>query len=145
MKINVMLDQDAFLPIRAHEDDAGWDLKSRDNQVILAHGSASFDTGVHMEIPKGYVGFLKSKSGLNVKHSITGTGVIDAGYTGPIVAKLYNNSDKDYSIAKGDKIIQIVVLPILKIDEWNFVELFFCNLIRLFSNRKAKYLYCVLL
>jgi dUTP pyrophosphatase len=66
-----------------------------------------------MEIPEGYVGFLKSKSGLNVKHGITSTGVVDAKYTGSIVVKLYNHSDEDYWIDRGDKITQIVFLPIL--------------------------------
>ena len=58
------------------------------------------------------VGFLKSKSGLNVKHSILSEGVIDSGYTGSIVVKLYNHSDTDYIIEKGNKITQIVFLPI---------------------------------
>lgn len=124
MKINVILDPEALLPVRAHDDDAGWDLRSRENQEIPAHSSVSFDTGVHMEIPKGYVGFLKSKSGLNVNYGITGTGVIDAGYTGSIVVKLYNNSNQNYYVSKGDKIIQIVILPILKIDELNLCDSF---------------------
>ena len=58
------------------------------------------------------VGFLKSKSGLNVKHSIQSEGVIDCGYTGSIVVKLYNNSDNDYTVNAGDKITQLVLLPI---------------------------------
>lgn len=56
--------------------------------------------------------FLKSKSGLNVKRGITSEGVIDSGYTGSIVVKLYNNSDTDYTVGAGDKISQIVLLPI---------------------------------
>lgn len=55
---------------------------------------------------------MKSKSGLNVKHGITSEGVIDAGYTGSIVVKLYNNSGFDYTVNAGDKISQIVLLPI---------------------------------
>lgn len=72
-----------------------------------------FDTGVHIELPEGTVGFLKSKSGLNVKHDITSDGVIDAGYTGNIVVKLYNHGKKNYFVGKGDKISQLVILPIL--------------------------------
>ena len=56
---------------------------------------------------------LKSKSGLNVKHGITSEGVIDVGYTGSIKVKLYNNSDKPYTVANGDKISQLVILPIV--------------------------------
>ena len=56
---------------------------------------------------------LKSKSGLNVKHGLTSEGVIDVGYTGSIVVKLYNNSGYDYRVEKGDKISQLVIMPIL--------------------------------
>lgn len=110
--INVMLDAWAFMPERAHDLDAGYDLRSPVD--ISFHYNAAIDTGVHIEIPKGYVGFLKSKSGLNVYNSITGEGVIDAGYTGSIMVKLYRNSQnqQEYHISRGDKIIQIVFLPI---------------------------------
>lgn len=110
--MKVMLDEGATMPLRAHLSDAGYDLYARETRIIPARESAEFDTGVHMAIPKGYVGFLKSKSGLNCKHGITGEGVIDSGYTGSIKVKLYNNSGYDYTVEKGDKITQIVILPI---------------------------------
>lgn len=111
--MRVLLDGGAIMPQRAHESDAGYDVFSRENKSVPARGSACFDTGVHIEIPRGYVGFLKSKSGLNVKHGITSEGVIDSGYTGSIVVKLYNNTEQSYEVAAGDKISQIVILPIL--------------------------------
>ena len=111
--MKVMLDPGAKMPTRAHATDAGLDIYARDGQIVSAKESAVFDTGVHIEIPVGYVGFLKSKSGLNVKHGITSEGVIDAGYTGSIVVKLYNNSGYDYKVNAGDKISQLVILPIL--------------------------------
>lgn len=107
------LDENAYPPNRAHADDAGMDLRSPIDTLVPARGSAVIDTGVHVEIPHGYAGFLKSKSGLNVKHDITSEGVIDAGYTGSIVCKLYNNGDTDYTIHRGDKVTQLVVLPVL--------------------------------
>lgn len=67
-----------------------------------------------MAIPYGCVGFLKSKSGLNVKNSLTGEGVIDSGYTGSIVVKLYNHGNEEKHFKAGEKIIQLVILPILK-------------------------------
>ena len=70
------------------------------------------DTGVHMFIPEGHVGFLKSKSGLNIKHNIVGEGVVDAGYTGSIRVKLYNFGKEPHSFERGNKIIQIVILPV---------------------------------
>ena len=110
--MRVVLDNGAIMPTRAHATDAGYDLYAREQQIVPAQESACSDIGVHIEIPAGYVGFLKSKSGLNVKHGITSEGVIDAGYTGSIVVKLYNNSGFDYTVHKGDKISQIVLLPI---------------------------------
>lgn len=111
--MKIKLDAGAKIPTRAHETDAGLDLYARETKTVLARGSATFDTGIHIELPQGTTGFLKSKSGLNVKHGITSEGVIDVGYTGSIVVKLYNNSDKDYTVNAGDKISQLVILPIL--------------------------------
>lgn len=110
--MKVKLDNGAVMPTRAHPADAGFDLYARTTQIVCARESAVFDTGVHIEIPYGYVGFLKSKSGLNVKHGITSEGVIDSGYTGSIVVKLFNNSGYDYKVTAGDKISQLVILPI---------------------------------
>ena len=112
--MKVMLDKDAIMPTRAHEADAGLDLYARETQVVCAKDSAVFDTGVHIELPPDTVGFLKSKSGLNVKSGITSEGVIDEGYTGSIRVKLYNHSGYDYKVNKGDKISQLVVLPVIK-------------------------------
>ena len=116
MNVNIMLDEDAKMPTRAHETDAGYDLYSPVDCIIYGGDSVVIDTGVHIEIPAGYVGFLKSKSGLNVNHGLTGEGVIDAGYTGSIKVKLYNhNADRLqlHQICDGDKIIQLVLLPII--------------------------------
>lgn len=86
--MRVKLDNGAKMPTRAHKWDAGYDLYANENGIIYAEDSFSFDTGVHVEIPKGYVGFVKAKSGLNIKHGLSCTGVIDSGYTGSIVVKL---------------------------------------------------------
>lgn len=112
-KVKITLDKGAKMPTRAHSTDAGLDLYARDTQIVPAKESAVFDTGVHVELPEETAGFLKSKSGLNTKHGITSEGVIDVGYTGSIVAKLYNHSGKDYKVNAGDKITQLVIVPIL--------------------------------
>lgn len=114
MKMKIMLDDGAYMPTRAHESDAGLDLYAREDTIVCAKESAKFDTGVHIELPPDTVGFIKSKSGLNVKHGITSEGVIDEGYTGSIVVKLYNHSGYDYKVKQGDKITQLVVLPVVK-------------------------------
>ena len=110
--MRVKLDEGAYMPVRAHKADAGLDLKSPKDFIIEAGKAAVIDTGVHIEIPYGYVGMLKSKSGLNVKCGIIGEGTIDSGYTGSIVVKLYNLEDGSVSFRKGDKIIQLVIMPV---------------------------------
>lgn len=111
--MKVILDKGAFRPERAHDIDAGLDIKSPKDILIPALDSRTIDTGVHIEIPNGFVGFLKSKSGLNVNHCITSEGVIDAGYQGSICVKLYNHSREGYMVHAEDKISQLVVLPVL--------------------------------
>ena len=132
--MKIMLDPGAKMPMRAHPYDAGLDLYTPKDVTIPATetiveesifgfwphktrtivGSAVIDTKVHMEIPEGYVGFLKSKSGLNVNHGLTADGgVIDAHYTGSIAVKVYNHTDKPYYFKAGDKIAQLVILPCL--------------------------------
>lgn len=111
MTMKIKLDRGAFIPVRAHGTDAGADLRSPVEKVIPARGSCIIDTGVHIQLPHGYVGMLKSKSGLNVKHDITSDGVIDDGYTGQIKVKLYNHGDEPYSVERGDKITQLVIVP----------------------------------
>lgn len=112
MNLKIMLDDGAIMPTRAHAHDAGLDLYAQEGRIIEAKESAIFDTGVHVLIPEGYVGLLMSKSGLNVKYGLTSEGVIDASYTGSIVVKLYNNSGFDYHVRKGDKISQLLIVPI---------------------------------
>lgn len=123
--MKIKLDDGAIMPTRAHATDratdAGLDLYARETQIVPAKESAIFDTGVHIELPTitvgdqtfKTVGMVKSKSGLNVKHGLTSEGVIDVGYTGSIVVKLYNHSGYDYKVNAGDKISQLVIMPIL--------------------------------
>jgi dUTP pyrophosphatase len=112
-KLKVMLSKGAYMPTRAHEDDGGLDLYSPEDTWLFERDHVTIDTGVHVEIPKGYVGFLKSKSGLNVNFNITSEGVIDSGYTGSIRVKLYNHGNTPLKIMKGMKISQLVILPIV--------------------------------
>lgn len=109
--MKVMLDEGAKMPTRAHTWDAGLDMYSRNNRTIDGFGSATFDTGVHIEIPEGCVGFIKSKSGLMVNHNLTADGTIDAHYTGSIRIKLFNHGPIPYEVKAGDKIAQLVILP----------------------------------
>lgn len=111
--MRIMLEEYAFMPLRGHETDAGLDLRAPYDVWLDGRLYTTIDTGVHVELPEGTVGMLKSKSGLNVKHGITSDGVIDCGYTGSIVVKLYNHSDFAYKITAGDKITQLVIVPVV--------------------------------
>jgi dUTP pyrophosphatase len=111
--LRVKLDQGAYLPQRAHDTDAGLDLRTPVDAYVRAGGSTVIDTGVHIQLPPGTVGMLKSKSGLNVKDGIVSEGVIDEGYTGTILVKLYNHGTEAKQFSRGDKITQLVVLPVL--------------------------------
>ena len=111
-EVKVMLDPGAYMPERAHEDDAGFDIRTPAAFVVYPGGYAVIDTGVHVEIPKGYAGVLKSKSGLNVRYGITNTGLIDCGYTGSIRVKLYNHGIDPVRFEVGDKVSQLVILPV---------------------------------
>ena len=113
MKMKVFVDDGAERPVRGHAIDAGLDLKAPKDIYIPPKGAVVVDTGVHVQLPAGTVGMLKSKSGLNVRCSIVSEGVIDEGYTGSIVAKLYNHSKNPVNLFAGDKITQLVILPVI--------------------------------
>lgn len=111
--MNIYVEKGAYAPNRAHKTDAGLDIRSRETRLVKAHSSALFHTGLHVQLPHGTAGLLVSKSGLNVNHGITSTGLIDEGYTGEIMVKLYNHSETDYLVHVGDKISQLVIIPVL--------------------------------
>lgn len=111
--MRIMLEEYAFMPLRGHETDAGLDLRAPYDVWLDGRSYTIIDTGVHVELPRWTAGMLKSKSGLNVKHGITSDGVVDYGYTGSIVVKLYNHSDFAYKITAGDRITQLVIVPVI--------------------------------
>ena len=111
--IRVRLEAGAYLPSRAHDTDAGADIRTPIPFTVPPRGCAVIHTGVHVETPHECVTLIKSKSGLNVMRGITSEGVVDEGYDGEIVVKLYNHSDTETHFEAGDKITQILVMPVL--------------------------------
>ena len=111
--MKIKLDSGAIAPTRAHDTDAGLDLYSPIEINIPSGWSRYINTGVHIQLPHGTAGLIVSRSGLNVIHGITSTGLIDEGYTGAIRVRLYNKSPENYQIHVGDKISQLVVIPVL--------------------------------
>jgi dUTP pyrophosphatase len=115
--MKIKLDKGAFAPERKHPRDAGLDLKIPDifiyrnaGVIVPSFGSAFIDTGVHVELPAGYVGLVKSRSGLFVNHNVTTDGVIDENYRGSIGVHLINHSDTPLKLRAGDRIAQLVIV-----------------------------------
>lgn len=115
--MKIVLDKGAKMPTRAHTWDGGLDLYAMHDGIV--DYSKTFETGVHVQIPEGCVGFIKSKSGLMVNRQITTDGTIDAHYTGSIKVKLFNHGQQSYHVKAGDKIAQLVIfkceLPTLEV------------------------------
>lgn len=111
--VKVELDEGAVLPIRAHRTDAGLDLFTPSAFTIWPHERYTVDTGVHVELPKKTVGYIRSKSGLLSKLGILTDGVIDEGYSGSIRVTLINTSDVKVQFKACQKIAQLVIQPVL--------------------------------
>jgi dUTP pyrophosphatase len=103
-------------PQYAHPGDAGADLTSTDTCVLQAGDRAVVGTGVSIALPDGYVAFVVPRSGLAAKHGITivnSPGTIDAGYRGEIKVTLLNTDhDLPYTVQAGDRIAQLIVMPV---------------------------------
>lgn len=100
------------MPERAHRADAGADLRTPVPVGVYPGKHQNINTGVHIEIPYGFVGLLKAKSGLNTKAHLVCTGVIDSGYSGPIVVPVKNHGKKPYFFNAGDKVAQLLIMPV---------------------------------
>lgn len=120
MKLKIMLDEKAKMPVRGHEDDAGLDLRSTETKWVHPGSYELFDTGVHVAIERGYYGQIASKSGLMLK-GITTRGVIDSSYRGGIGVVLFNHGKEGYLVREGDKIAQLIIVSI-EIPEIEFTD-----------------------
>lgn len=107
------IDADAVVPSYSHEGDAGLDICSVEDMVIMPFKIRMVKTGIKMEIPDRYVGLVWDKSGLALKNGIkTMAGVIDSGYRGEIMIVLINLSKKKFQVKKGQKIAQMLIQKI---------------------------------
>lgn len=111
------------LPVYAHPGDAGADLVSADDVVLGPGERATVGTGLRIALPNGYVGFVVPRSGLAMKHGITivnAPGTVDAGYRGELRVTLLNtDAAEPYAITAGDRIAQLIVMPVPRV---RFVE-----------------------
>lgn len=137
-----LLSENATLPTRNHSTDAGFDIYAAETVILEPQGKELISTDIAVNIPKGYVGLLTSRSGVSIKtHLVIETGKIDAGFHGNMKINIKNDAQRSgsftslkviginesefkpfdsgeyeigtYQINKGDKLSQLVVVPIV--------------------------------
>ncbi|MCS6710514.1 dUTP diphosphatase [Brachybacterium sp. EF45031] len=117
VELPVVLEDGAVMPSRAHADDAGLDLTSSEDVELPPGGRALVGTGVRVALPEGTVGLVCPRSGLAARHGVTvlnGPGVVDAGYRGELRVALINTDQRvGATIRRGDRIAQLLVMPVL--------------------------------
>jgi dUTP diphosphatase len=121
------LREDARLPARAHDGDAGLDLYAVDAARLGPGERASVPTGVAVEIPPGYAGLVLPRSGLAARHGIAlvnAPGLIDSGYRGEVRVLLLNTDrEEEFEVKPGERIAQLVVTPVTEAEAVEVGEL----------------------
>lgn len=122
MKVRVTTKTTAWMPQRSTTGAACFDLFSPSSHVVPAHGSRVIDTGVAFEIPAGYTMLVFSRSGMGAKQGVrlaNCVGVIDSDYRGSVGVVLHNDRSVGYDVRAGDKIAQVMIVPVPDIEfEW---------------------------
>ena len=111
---------EASLPGRAYPGDAGLDLAAVERVVLRPGERAVVPTGIAVAIPEGFAGFVQARSGLAMRHGIAvvnSPGLVDSGYRGELRVILLNTDrDETFVVEAGDRIAQLVVLPVPELD-----------------------------
>ena len=120
------LTETAIEPTCSHgsSDDAGMDLYAADDRVVPAGGWKSVRTGICIELPEGFEGQVRPRSGLARRHGLTvlnSPGTIDPGYRGEVQVTLINHGSSDYLVRAGDRIAQLVVAAYVQV-QWEVAE-----------------------
>ncbi len=121
MKIRIINKSDLPLPSYKTKGSAGLDLHSNNNEDIILKPMERklVPTGIHIELKEGYEAQIRARSGLAVKHGISlvnGIGTIDSDYRGEIKIILINLGEEDFTIKKGDRIAQMVIMKYEHVD-----------------------------
>lgn len=132
MKVNIKkINSNATTPTYGSTEAAGLDLyalieNETSSLFIPSSATVKINTGIAIEIPKGYFGAVYARSGLSIRAGLRPAncvGVIDSDYRGEIIVALHNDSSEDYIINNGDRIAQIVITPYLTIEPNEVAEL----------------------
>ncbi len=121
VKVAMMSGCEELLPVKAHADDAAFDLRSRSDILVPVNKSTLVPTGVFIELPVNYEAQVRPRSGLALKHNITLTnspGTIDAGYRGEVGVIMFNHGPEEFAVKRGDRIAQMVIaeLPAVELE-----------------------------
>lgn len=110
------LDPAARLPVRAHDDDAGYDLHALEPATLAPGARAKLRTGIAIELPAGHAGLVLPRSGLAARYGIAlvnAPGLIDAGYRGELQVLLLNTDrEHAFEISAGDRVAQLVIVAV---------------------------------
>jgi len=121
------LREDAVVPSRAYDGDAGLDLAACERVVLGAGERATVGTGLAVAIPGGYAGFVQPRSGLAARHGITivnTPGLVDSGYRGELRIILHNTDAREpFVVEPGMRIAQLVVVPVAGVEPLEVEEL----------------------
>lgn len=107
-------------PQYASHGAACFDIETNESGLVPAHGSHTFGTGIHVQLHPGQALLVYSRSGMAFKHGvrlINSVGVIDSDYRGEIQVGLRNDTDTPYSVKKGDRVAQGLIMPVRRV-EW---------------------------
>lgn len=106
------IEKDAIIPKTQKPGDAGLDIYTLEDKTIYHCEQESFRTGIACAIPEGFVGVIKPRSGLALKHQIdTKAGILDSNYRGEVVVIPRNDGLRPYEFKKGDRIAQLLIIP----------------------------------
>ena len=108
LKVRFSIDHADFLPTRANEGDAGWDLRAAMEIVLLPGLVTKVPLGIRSDFSLGYEAQIRPKSGYSAKGLICILGTVDAGYRGDWAAVLHNTTDEPYVVSRAQKIAQVV-------------------------------------
>ena len=114
VKIKV-LNEDAIIPTRGSEKAAGYDLYSTKDETIMPHETVKIGTGLAIAVPNGYFGGIFARSGLSTKQGLRPAncvGVLDSSYRNEVIVPLYNDSNEVRIVKNGDRIAQLIILPV---------------------------------
>lgn len=111
--LRIKLIDPACEPYKKHTTDAGWDLRSREYFLLMPGAVKRVGAGICVEIPTGYVGDIRPRSSITQKGLVVPIGTVDSSYRGEIGIIIINASNSIISIAKGERIAQLVITPCL--------------------------------